>query len=108
MHFTGSIHSTRSVTSTLKSAATEKSIEGDDDAAAAAGRGGLVLGRRRQLDAVRNRVSAAARFILEYYAETTGRRLADVLQVRFFVSENWKVFTVVTVVVLVLDGRELL
>ncbi|CAM9669332.1 unnamed protein product, partial [Ectocarpus sp. 12 AP-2014] len=28
MHFTGSIHSTRSVTSTLKSAATEKSIEG--------------------------------------------------------------------------------
>ncbi|CAN0432812.1 unnamed protein product, partial [Ectocarpus fasciculatus] len=45
------------------------------------GRGGPVLGRRRQLDAVRNRVSAAARFILEYYAETTGRRLADVLQV---------------------------
>ncbi|CAM9459336.1 unnamed protein product [Ectocarpus sp. 8 AP-2014] len=83
MHFTGSIHSTRSVTSTLKSAATEKSMEGDDDAAGGGGggRGGPMLGRRRQLDAVRNRVSAAARFILEYYAETTGRRLADVLQV---------------------------
>ncbi|CAN0194719.1 unnamed protein product [Ectocarpus sp. 6 AP-2014] len=39
MHFTGSIHSTRSVTSTLKSAATEKSIEGDDDAAGGGGGG---------------------------------------------------------------------
>lgn len=84
MHFSGSVHSTRSASSTLKSAVTDRSMEtGEDEAAAAvafAGGGGPVLGRRRQLDAVRNRVSTASLSILEHYAETTGRRLADVLQ----------------------------
>lgn len=68
-------------------AADDKSFDdgGDDDSANAnaAGSGGaLSLGRRRQLDAVRSRVSSAALFILEYYAETTGRKFADVLDVR--------------------------
>ncbi|CAN0059941.1 unnamed protein product, partial [Hapterophycus canaliculatus] len=83
MHFSGSVHSTRSASSTLKSAVTDRSIEtGEDEAAAvaAAAGGGPVLGRRRQLDAVRNRVSSASLSILEHYAETAGRRLADVLQ----------------------------
>ena len=89
MHFSGSMHSTRSASSTLKSVggtaggtagADDGSGGGDDDSA---GGGGLSLGRRRQLDAVRSRVSAAALFVLEHYAETTGRRLADILEVRF-------------------------
>lgn len=94
MHFSGSVHSTRSASSTLKSvgataaaAATTDDGGADDDSAsanAASGGGALSLGRRRQLDAVRNRVSAAALFILEHYAETTGRRFADVLEVSFF------------------------
>lgn len=89
-HFSSSIHSTRSA-STLLSGLTERSMELDEDAAAvaaaaaAAGVGGGswgVLGRRRQLDAVRNRVSAASLRILDHYAEATGRGLADALQVR--------------------------
>lgn len=80
-HFSSSIHSTRSA-STLLSGVTDRSLDGDDDSsvAMAAGVGG-VLERRRQLDAVRNRVSLASLSILEHYAETTGRILADVLQV---------------------------
>ncbi|CAM9791582.1 unnamed protein product [Pylaiella littoralis] len=81
MHFSGSVHSTRSAASTFKSGVTDtKSLDGNDDDGVGAG-GGPVLGRRRQLDAVRNRVTSASRLILEYYAETTGRRLADVLEV---------------------------
>lgn len=81
MHFSGSVHSTRSA-STLKSGVTDKSLDGNDDDATGAGAGGgPVLGRRRQLDAVRNRITSASHLILEYYAETTGRRLADALQV---------------------------
>lgn len=83
MHFSGSVHSTRSAASTFKSGVTDtKSLDGNDDDGAGAG-GGPVLGRRRQLDAVRNRVTSASHLILEYYAETTGRRLADVLEVRY-------------------------
>lgn len=37
--------------------------------------------RRRQTDAVRNRVSAASLNILDHYAETTGRKMSDLLQV---------------------------
>lgn len=84
MHFSGSVHSTRSASSTLKSGLTDKSLDGNDDDAAGIGvgaGGGPVLGRRRQLDAVRNRITSASHVILEYYAETTGRRLADILQV---------------------------
>lgn len=108
MHFSGSVHSTRSASSTLKSvgattggggvvgggaAADDRSLDGggggDDDSAGANSAGGGVsaLGRRRQLDAVRSRVSSAALFILEHYAETTGRKLADVLEVCFGVGE---------------------
>lgn len=89
MHFSGSVHSTRSASSTLKSVGATTATAaaddgGDDDSASAntAGGGGLSLGRRRQLDTVRSRVSAAALFILEHYAESTGRKLADVLEVR--------------------------
>lgn len=93
-HFSSSIHSTPSV----QSGVTDRSLYADDDSAAAAaaaaaaasatglatlgGTGGLgMLERRRHLDAVRNRVSVASLSILEYYAETAGRRIADVLQV---------------------------
>eukprot|EP00752_Nemacystus_decipiens_P003214 g2975.t1 len=95
MHFSGSMHSTRSASSTLKSVGATAGAAGpddgggggDDDSASASvgggsgGGGGPPLGRRRQLDAVRHRVSAAALVILEHYAETAGRRLADVLEV---------------------------
>lgn len=95
MHFSGSVHSTRSASSTLKSVGATAGGGGggggdDDDSTASAanaagggGGGALSLGRRRQLDAVRSRVSSAALFILEHYAETTGRRLADVLEVGY-------------------------
>lgn len=95
-HFSSSVHSTPSV----QSGVTDRSLYADDDSAAASaaaaaaaaasatglatlgGTGGLgMLERRRHLDAVRNRVSVASLSILEYYAETAGRRIANVLQV---------------------------
>lgn len=80
------MHSTRSAgSSTLHSAYTDRSFEGDDDSATASGGMGgavVVLERRRQVDTVRNRVSAVSLSILDHYAEATGRKLADALQVR--------------------------